>query len=340
VQRYAGTEVVRVGSFKETSRGEESVIFQKYLTVAPGEYALTMRASDAASGRFALTRAGVEVPRYDNGASTAPIAVYHVDAPLRSDRRTTPSLVPNPRSTAVFGRDTMLTLYVESYGTQDTTLLPLRVLDQHKRPILADTVRVVRRGDVLSGVVHLPVARLGLGAIYAELRSPTGASATVPLIVSLGEGLAVTTFEEMLEYLRYYTTAERLRAMRDTTPEARPAAWANFLRETDPAPTTVEHEGLRDYFHQLAEANARFRDEGMPGWLTERGMVFATLGEPDNVFEPSGAPAMERGRALVWEYTRHRVQLVFVDATGFGRWRLTPNSEAEFASIARRVHVP
>jgi GWxTD domain-containing protein len=337
VKRHAGWEVVRVASFRETSRGEESVIFQQYLIVSPGAYTLSLRASDSTSGRYAVTTAGVEVPRYDDGTSAAPIAVYHAEP--RLDRRTAPALVPNPRSTVVFGRDSILTLYVESYGARDSTLLPLRVLDQQKRPILSDTVRALRRGDLLTGTVNLQVGRLGLGAIFAELRSENGATALVPLVVSLGEGLGVATFDEMLEYLRYYTTVERLRAMRDTTLDQRPGAWAKFLKETDPTPTTIEHEGLRDYFQRLAEANARFRDEGIPGWLTERGMVYSTLGEPDNVYVPSGPRSIERGRALVWDYARYRAQFVFVDATGFGKWRLAPGSEAEFATIARRVRV-
>jgi GWxTD domain-containing protein len=339
MHRHMSHESVRVGSFRETSRGEESVIFRQFLAVAPGSYSLLLRVSDSTSGRFALTRANMDVPRYDRGGSTAPIAVYQ--ALPRTDRRSIPKLVPNPRSTAVFGRDSVFTLYVETYAEDapDSALLRLRVLDQQKRAIHVDTVRAVRRGRLLSGILHLRVARLGLGAILVELQSPDGAIAVVPLVVSLGEGLAVTTFDEMLEYLRFYTTSERLRALRDTTLESRPGAWLSFLRETDPTPTTIEHEGLREYFRHLADANARFRDEGIPGWLTERGMVYATLGEPDNVLEPGGPQVHERGRAQVWEYARHRVQLVFVDRTGLGKWELTPTSEAEFASIARRVRV-
>jgi GWxTD domain-containing protein len=337
VHGYEGREIVRVASFRETSRGEESVIFQKYFPVAPGHYTLAVRAIDSTSGRFAATTAGVDVPRYEAGSATAPIAVY--EAGTRTDRAALPALIPNPRSTAVFGRDTILTFYFESYGAKDSSLLPLRVIDQRKRTVFAETVRVTRHGQLLSGTTTIPVARLGLGATFMELQSPGGANVPVPLIVSLGEGLAVTTFEEMLEYLRYYATAERLRALRDTTPEERAVAWARFLRETDPTPATIEHEGLRNYFQNLAEANARFRDEGMAGWMTDRGMVYATLGEPDNVVEPSGPRSTERGRTQLWEYSRHRVQLVFTDKAGVGKWRLTPSSEAEFLSVARHVRV-
>ena len=338
VGSYTSREVVRVGSFRETSRGEESVIFQKYFALPPGEYGLSMRASDSASGRYALLQARVAVPRLDDGSATAPIAVYNADN--RRDRGATPTIVPNPRNTVVFGRDSVLTLYVESYGPLDSVSLPVRVLDHEKRPILFDTLKLARHREILSGTATLQVARLGWGAIYVELRSPGGSAAVVPVIVSLGEGLVVTTYDEMLEYLRFYASSERLRALREASAEQRPVVWARFLRETDPAPSTVEHEGLRAYFNLVEQANARFHDEGIPGWMTDRGMVYVTLGEPDNIFEPRGPQSVERGRAQVWEYTRHRVQLMFIDATGFGKWRLAPYSEAEFASVARRVRVP
>jgi GWxTD domain-containing protein len=215
----------------------------------------------------------------------------------------------------------------------------MRVLDRTKRPILVDTVRLARHREVLSGTATLRVACLGWGALYVELQSPKGTSALVPVIVSFGEGLVVTTYDEMMEYLRFYVSPERLRALRDAIPEQRPSVWAKFLRETDPAPATVEHEGLRGYFNLVEQANARFHDEGIPGWMTNRGMVYVTLGEPDNIYEPRSPQSLERGRAQVWEYTRHRIQLMFVDATGFGKWELAPYSEAEFASVARRVRV-
>jgi hypothetical protein len=86
-----------------------------------------------------------------------------------------------------------------------------------------------------------------------------------PLFVGFGEELPVATFSEMLEYLRYYVVPSRLNAMREAAPDARADLWAAFLRDTDPVPQTPQHEGLRDYFGRIAQANARFREEGSSG---------------------------------------------------------------------------
>ena len=97
---------------------------------------------------------------------------------------------------------------------------------------------------------------------------------------------------------------------------------------TDPIPETAENEALDRYFTRLAIANERFRDEGGEGWRTERGEVFITLGEPDQVFETP--PATDR-RFIRWMYNEYRVVLDFEGTLGFSRLRLTPSSRAEFA---------
>ena len=124
---------------------------------------------------------------------------------------------------------------------------------------------------------------------------------------------------------------------RSAAPDARAALWAAFLRETDPVPQTPLHEGMRDYFARIAQANARFREEGAAGWLTDRGRAFVALGPPDQVIEPNLSDMNQRGRSQIWEYRQHRLQIVFIDQTGFGRWRMTISSETEFEGVVRRV---
>jgi hypothetical protein len=93
---------------------------------------------------------------------------------------------------------------------------------------------------------------------------------------------------------------------------------------------------MRDYFGRIAQANARFREEGEVGWLTDRGRVFVALGAPDQYYEPNTTDMNQRGRAQVWDYRRHRLQVVFIDQTGFGRWRMTVGSQADFEALVRR----
>jgi GWxTD domain-containing protein len=238
----------------------------------------------------------------------------------------------------VFGRDTLIPVYVESYGPGELAPLAAVARSENTPVVLwSDTVTLRRRASLFSGVINVPVARIGVGVISLLVkRLDTGDSTKGPLFVSFGEDLPVASFADMLSYLRYFTGASRLQALRDATPEERAAAWAKFLRETDPDPGTPQHEALRDYFGRIAQANARFREEGSQGWLSDRGRVFVSLGQPDQIYEPPTTDTNQRGRALFWDYQRFRLRVVFIDQTGFGRWRMTISSESEFEAVLRR----
>jgi hypothetical protein len=84
-------------------------------------------------------------------------------------------------------------------------------------------------------------------------------------------------------------------------------------------------------------ANQRFGDEGTSGWLSDRGEVYVTLGEPDQILEQGDNSFNQRGRAQMWRYNQQRLQLVFIDQSGFGRWRLTTGSEADFDAAAQQL---
>ncbi|MBA3578657.1 MAG: GWxTD domain-containing protein, partial [Gemmatimonadaceae bacterium] len=134
-----------------------------------------------------------------------------------------------------------------------------------------------------------------------------------------------------------------LAALRNAPPQQRAQMWIDFLRATDPDPGTPTHEGLRDYFGRIQFANDRFRSEGIAGWLSDRGMVYVALGDPDEIAEQIMTVRDQRlGTAArvpvqVWEYRRHRAQLVFIDEMQAGRWELTRESESQFRALSSRL---
>ena len=339
VRRVEAQQVVRVANVRETTRGDESVIFQQTLLLAPGAYTLTMAVRDGGSVRSASQEATVTVPALDGAlALSSPITVY--EATPRASVDSAPRLVASPRATFTFGRDTAAAVYLEGYGTGSGPL-PVRLTVRADRGAVlwTGTASLARRGALFSGVVPVPLAPLGVGrvATLVARRADSPDSAATPLFVTFGDELPLTSFEEMTSYLRYFADGPRLEALRRAPAAGRAAAWGEFFRATDPTPSTPENEALRDYFTRIGQANARFREEGGSGWLTDRGRVFVTIGDPDQMYQQGGtADVNARGRAQVWEYSDERVQLVFVDQSGFGRWRLTPASESDFQLLARR----
>jgi GWxTD domain-containing protein len=362
VGQFRARETVRVSSLRETTRDEESVIFQQLVVVSPGTYTATLTLRDLGSNRTGTAEGVAVAPRFpsSNGSTTEvrgtgdsagalglarPITV-HMATP-RGGRSTLPDFVVSARSSATFGRDSVLRVYFEWYGvgaTAPTTQPPVvqfSVRSDDGRELHTDSVIAGAwggDGQIAAATARVPVAKVGLGRRHIVAWRVGGTdTVAAPFFVSPADDLAAVSFEELLGYLRYFATVAHLQTLSDTVPEARADTWAAFLRATDPTPATPEHEGLREYFSRLAAANVRFRGEEVPGWLTDRGMVYSTLGEPDRILEPRAGEARQRGRAQVWEYTYHRLRLVFIDQQGAQRWNLTPSSEAEFQAVAERV---
>lgn len=93
----------------------------------------------------------------------------------------------------------------------------------------------------------------------------------------------------------------------------------DYWNAKDPSPNTEENEILNEYYRRVEYANAHFKSY-YPGWRTDMGMIYITLGPPSQVerhpFEYGTKPYE------IWDYFDLNRRFVFVDQTGFGDYRL------------------
>lgn len=333
IKTIDATETVVVGSYRETGRADESVLFQEIMDLVPGTYTMTVAIRDAASQRGFEETVEMTVPAYRSGTISTPMPINQVLP--RTTRDSLPFVLLRPRATATFGRDSVIPLYIESY---DPSVATLRMLARNEqgRVLWSDTVALASHAALAAGVVEVPITRLGIGVAQLSFVRPSGGdTSSTYVFVGFGEDLPVARFDDMLQFLRHFAAPSRLQALREAREEDRPAAWAKFMAETDSTPNTPVHEDLREYFGRLVRANNRFREEGVPGWMSDRGKVYIVLGDPDQILEPQFTD-YQRNRQQLWEYRGLGLQLVFFDQTGTGRWRLTQSSEVRFETEYRR----
>jgi GWxTD domain-containing protein len=332
-------EIVRVGSFREVNRTDESIIFQHYFHVPPGVYVISAMVRDVGGSRGETQQDTITVPALGMGRLSTPVVVYEATGRSRLD--SAPGLLVSPRSSAVFGRDSTVAIYVEAYG--QGTRLPVDFVVRNERGVqlLRDSATLARRGALFSGVVSVPISTVGVGIAQVSFtRRDAPDSVKAALFVSFGEDIPLMSFEDMLGYLRFFASASRLSVLRNAPPERRATAWAEFLRATDPIPETSINEDMQSYFGRIQVANAQFRMDRNPGWLSDRGMVFVALGEPDQILERnvnqqiSTTQMGATTRLQIWQYRNYNSQLVFYEDTG--RWRLTRPSETEFLGLNSR----
>lgn len=325
-------EIVRVESFPETQRGDESVIVEQGFLLAPGNYTLAVTVRDPASNAFSRAEKPVEVPSYKEGGITAPILVY--SARTRAAPADTLAMVLNPRGTVSSGGGDSLVMYLEAYRLPGARQLPIEVRDDRDSVIYRGSVGFVGNRPLEAHVVRLASDAPPLG----ELRISVGEgpdARKVTALVSFSRGWVVTNYDNLLSLLRYFVWApDRLNALRNAKPSERPRLWREFWAATDPVPDTPENEALDQYFTRIAIANERFKEEGGAGWRTDRGEVYVTLGEPDQSVE---SPPGQDTRIVQWMYTNFRAVITFQGQLGFSRLRMTPSSRAEFSRARAQV---
>ena len=326
----AREEVVRVPTFQETQRADESVLFQQVLRILPGAYNVTVTVRDAGSTAESRATASFEAPKFGARTHSAPILVYQATG--RGSLADPLALVLNPRGAVGYGSDTLLA-FIEGYGYTAPTTVPFTVFDEEQNPIYRDSLTFRGGRPVESQVIRLAPDSVSLGELKLVV-GREGDERSVSALVSFTQAWVVTNFDEMLDLLRYFGQDDRISAMRKAPDMERARLWRQFYEETDPTNTTPENEALNQYFGRVAAANQRFTDEGVPGWRTDRGEVFITMGPPDESIE--NTPGTQN-RIIRWTYLTQRLEVYFHDETGFGRLRLTPGSRAEYERILARV---
>lgn len=330
--RFAREETVTVASFQETQRVDETVVFQQAFLLPAGDYQVSVTVRDPRSGSFSRGEMAVAVPTFGPGTFSAPILVYRPAA--RFSLWEEPAVVVNPRGMVAHGDDSLV-VFVEAYELAGPRALPVTVRDESGRVVLSDSLRFQGGRAVEAANARLPAEGPSLGKLTVTVGEGSERKEAIAL-VSFSRSWVLTNYDNLLSLLRFFGHESEVDALRRASPEDRPALWRRFWEETDPQPNTPENEALDQYFTRVAIANERFRDEGGAngGWRTERGEVFVTLGEPDQMYE---SPPGYDTRILQWVYNDYRAVLTFTGQIGFARMRLTSESRAEFARVRALV---
>ena len=105
----------------------------------------------------------------------------------------------------------------------------------------------------------------------------------------------------------------------------RNSVMADFWNRRDPNPATRGNEFLQEYMRRLDYVSREFSTTGIQGINTDRGVVYAKMGEPDIIerfpFETGDYPY------ITWEYFSPSLSVTFVDEAGYGFYELVEDWE-------------
>jgi GWxTD domain-containing protein len=343
--RAEATEAVRVGTFAETSRSDESIVFQQALAVRPGRYIAQLEISDVNGTRGFRSTDTIDVPAYGpQGAQlSTPLLVYRAEG--RTTRDQPPAFIPNARHSVPYGGE-VPRIYLEAYGPGADGPLQVRVLDEAGNAVWSGIARLTQGDSVLrSGIVEVTSSALPLGRLQVEVSRPERIAEALraPLVLTISEQWMIANFEEVLGFLRYIAYPEEIDSLESATPQDRRERWERFWALRDPLAVTDVNEYRDEFFERVRYATEAFREPGgRAGWDTDRGEVYIVLGPPMQVLERYiGISEMSfEPNAEEWYYPDApggRLSLLFIDRSSLNRFELASSSESAFRAVADRM---
>jgi GWxTD domain-containing protein len=335
-------EIVHVSNFQETSREDESIIFQDVVAVLPGTYMLRLHANDLNSSRGLQAIDTINVPAYGHEAKLSePILVFQAAGRFNVTQR--PDLIVNPRSTVAYGGDAPR-VYLESYGATRPTPVRVRVVDDGGAALWAGEAKMEEGTTELRfSIVDVPAGALPIGRVWIETFEAADSTKKqrMPLLVTISDQWMVANFDEMLEFVRYIAYPSELDSLRSSRGVERNQLWDRFWTRRDPYPAIPGNEFRDQFFQRVRTAVEEFPEPGVPGWKSERGEVYIVLGPPAYINERYvGGRTTARPNVVEWLYQDvpgGPIVLQFLDRTGFGRFELSQGSQATFISAAHRL---
>ncbi len=335
VGRISALDTIWVAAFQETLQSVQSIVAQHVVLLPPGKTTVRVTVRDASAATiFGDDERSIDVPRFGPHTISSLVAVYDDSTRIALD--SAPRFAINPRAMVRYAADT-LRFYLEGYGLAPGTTASVEAVSQGGTTVWRGTVPFASSGALSAASIAIPPDSLPIGELQV-VAAVAGVPDTVsvPALVSFSGQWVTSNLAEVLSMLRYFGHANEIDSIEKASGAKRLELWREFWKETDPVIVTPQNEALDAYFTRLEIANQRYREGDLAGWLTDRGRVFITLGEPSDVYDASSI--VQAGTRLIrWSYTPYRLTLDFVDRAGFGHFRLTPASEAAYAQVLDRI---
>jgi GWxTD domain-containing protein len=96
----------------------------------------------------------------------------------------------------------------------------------------------------------------------------------------------------------------------------------NFWKSRDTDPSTPQNEFQNDYMRRVEYANKNFKFSQTPGYLSDRGRIYLTYGEPDQKDYYPSEPNLKPYEIWFYNNIESGVSFMFGDVTGFGKFEL------------------
>ena len=152
-------------------------------------------------------------------------------------------------------------------------------------------------------------------------------SSSIKSFVSRWEGVpsTITDLDKAVDQLIYIANPDEINYIENAeNRNEKTKRFVEFWKKRDSNPADEYNAIFTEYFNRVAFSDENFTSYSIEGWRSDRGMVLIILGIPDNIdrhpFEYYSKPYE------VWQYYDLNRSFIFIDNSGFGDYRLSPDT--------------
>jgi GWxTD domain-containing protein len=322
-------EEVHTKTFEATQSKKGYSLSQRSITVAPGSYVMRAQMRESESRKVSVQLKKIIVSNYWRPVLSIS-DIMLINRVTQEAGRT--HVVPNVSGNLYNVPDGFF-LFFELYNSTkvDSVELTYRIFDKAEQQIAVQTEHRALEGKKTQIIAKVDSSRHPVGAyqVKVEVKTIPNARDSASYRVEKKRGfvmrwgntpLTIIDLDLAVRQTRYIATDKEFDAMTDAkTIEERQKLFQEFWRKRDPSPDSQRNEYMEEYYSRVQYSNEHF-SHYIDGWRTDMGMVFIILGSPNNVdrhpFDYDSKPYE------VWSYYEYNRQVIFVDETGFGDYRL------------------
>lgn len=324
--------------------------------LAPGNYTVTIKATDAYSGKAGESTMEIAVPHFsdtDMSMSNLELIYTVTDADGGNFDKAGRKIIPNTRG--IYSHDdNVLYFYGEVYNLPEhhkNYTVDIRIYDINDNmykelPAITDH-EAVHSGVVLTGF-NISAFKIGRYRLVTNVHSGgNSVSAEKYFEVTPGkyeyeaalekeklsdypEAVEITTEKEAKKFrnqILYIASRDELRQYDDLPLPAKNNFAKAFWARRDPTPGTAINEFKIEHYERFKYVNDAYSTFSGPGaepngWRSDRGRVYITYGPPSD--EENYPSSLGELPWIKWNYNEVEggVYFIFVDESGYGNYRL------------------
>ena len=320
-------EKITALSFELTSSPDNFNLAHRSFELLPGVYNIVTSLTDNDSRNQYDSENQYEVKSFDTFPAMSSIMLVGRKTVVEGNTK----IIPNVSRNIMTDHDDLST-FLEVYTDSSRKLfIDYQILDEEEIEMgkRITSIDAKKGSNQVFNDIDSLVLNLGRYYLKVTLRDSAGTvfAVSVKPFVSrwLGVPKTITDLDRAVDQMIFIANPEDISYIEDAPDRLEKAKrFVAYWDKYDSNPADEYNPVFNEYYSRVAMANANFTTYSMEGWRSDRGMVLIILGPPDNIdrhpFEYYAKPYE------VWQYYNLNRSFLFQDNTGFGDYRLSPDT--------------